>query len=107
MFADLAAVVEFVYKGEVNVTQSQLASFLKTAEMLQVRGLAGDDDAPSPQSAQTGTQQQQLKQASVGRITQTLTIALQGELLLHVYCLCMRGVIRPTADLTLYRLRLR
>ena len=43
-FADLAAVVEFVYKGEVNVVQSQLASFLKTAEMLQVKGLSGDDD---------------------------------------------------------------
>ena len=36
--------VEFVYKGEVNVLQSQLASFLKTAEMLQVKGLSGDDD---------------------------------------------------------------
>ena len=43
-YPDLAAVVEFVYKGEVNVLQSQLATFLKTAEMLQVKGLSGDDD---------------------------------------------------------------
>ena len=43
-YVDIAAVVDFVYKGEVNVLQSQLASFLKTAEMLQVKGLSGDED---------------------------------------------------------------
>ncbi|XP_037076928.1 broad-complex core protein isoforms 1/2/3/4/5-like, partial [Pollicipes pollicipes] len=43
-YVDIAAVIEFVYKGEVNVLQSQLGSFLKTAEMLQVKGLSGDDD---------------------------------------------------------------
>lgn len=36
--------MEFVYKGEVNVVQNQLASFLKTAEMLQVKGLSGDEE---------------------------------------------------------------
>ena len=52
-YPDLAAVVEFVYKGEVNVAQSQLGSFLKTAEMLQVRGLTGDEDEePATQSQQ-------------------------------------------------------
>ncbi|XP_043227966.1 broad-complex core protein isoforms 1/2/3/4/5-like isoform X7 [Amphibalanus amphitrite] len=52
-YPDLAAVVEFVYKGEVNVAQSQLGSFLKTAEMLQVRGLTGDEDEePAAQSQQ-------------------------------------------------------
>ena len=43
-YVDLKAVIEFVYNGEVNVTQGQLSSFLKTAEMLQVRGLTGDDE---------------------------------------------------------------
>ncbi|XP_043244931.1 broad-complex core protein isoforms 1/2/3/4/5-like isoform X25 [Amphibalanus amphitrite] len=46
-FSDLRAVIEFVYNGEVNVTQTQLSSFLKTAEMLQVRGLTGDEDKES------------------------------------------------------------
>ncbi|XP_037083916.1 sex determination protein fruitless-like [Pollicipes pollicipes] len=48
--ADLRAIIEFMYKGSVNVAQSQLASFIKTAEMLQIRGLSGDDDkaAASP-----------------------------------------------------------
>ncbi|XP_043218478.1 protein bric-a-brac 2-like isoform X9 [Amphibalanus amphitrite] len=51
-YVDIAAVIEFVYKGEVNVLQSQLASFLKTAELLQVKGLSGDeeeDQAPRSQ----------------------------------------------------------
>ncbi|XP_037094487.1 protein bric-a-brac 2-like [Pollicipes pollicipes] len=42
--ADLRAIIEFMYKGSVNVAQSQLASFIKTAEMLQVQGLSGNDD---------------------------------------------------------------
>ncbi|XP_037078452.1 broad-complex core protein isoforms 1/2/3/4/5-like, partial [Pollicipes pollicipes] len=46
-FIDLKAVIQFVYNGEVNVTQGQLSSFLKTAEMLQVRGLTGDDEKES------------------------------------------------------------
>ncbi|XP_037090632.1 broad-complex core protein isoforms 1/2/3/4/5-like, partial [Pollicipes pollicipes] len=51
-YSDLRAVIEFVYNGEVNVTQGQLSSFLKTAEMLQVRGLTGDDDKePTPAPA--------------------------------------------------------
>ncbi|XP_043225119.1 broad-complex core protein isoforms 1/2/3/4/5-like isoform X3 [Amphibalanus amphitrite] len=44
--ADLSAIVEFIYKGSVNVSQSQLASFIKTAEMLQIRGLSGEEDKP-------------------------------------------------------------
>ena len=42
--ADLRAIIEFIYKGSVNVAQSQLASFIKTAETLQIRGLSGEDD---------------------------------------------------------------
>ena len=55
-YPDLAAVVEFVYKGEVNVAQSQLGSFLKTAEMLQVRGLTGDEDEEPAQQSQSQSQ---------------------------------------------------
>lgn len=38
-FADLHALVEFIYHGEVNVHQRNLSSFLKTAEVLRVSGL--------------------------------------------------------------------
>lgn len=39
-FTDLKALVDFMYKGEVNVSQDQLNRLLKTAETLKVRGLA-------------------------------------------------------------------
>ena len=45
--ADLSAVIEFMYKGSVNVAQTQLASFIKTAETLQIRGLSGEEDKVS------------------------------------------------------------
>uniref|UniRef100_T1JEJ6 BTB domain-containing protein n=1 Tax=Strigamia maritima TaxID=126957 RepID=T1JEJ6_STRMM len=39
-YSDLRALVDFMYKGEVNVTQEQLSALLKTAETLKVKGLA-------------------------------------------------------------------
>ncbi|XP_066593611.1 broad-complex core protein isoforms 1/2/3/4/5-like isoform X5 [Prorops nasuta] len=57
-FDDLAALVDFMYQGEVNVVQEQLASFLTTAELLAVQGLTdgsgkdndsvGEDDQEIP-----------------------------------------------------------
>lgn len=38
-FSDLKALVDYMYKGEVNVAQEQLASFLQTAEALDVKGI--------------------------------------------------------------------
>lgn len=37
---DLNAIVEFMYRGSVNVTQEQLPTLLQTAEALKVKGLA-------------------------------------------------------------------
>lgn len=39
-FSHLQAILEFMYAGEVNVSQDQLPAFLKTAERLKVKGLA-------------------------------------------------------------------
>ncbi|CAG7826446.1 unnamed protein product [Allacma fusca] len=39
-FADIQAIIEFMYQGEINVAHDQLASLLKAAESLQVKGLA-------------------------------------------------------------------
>lgn len=37
---ELTAIVEFMYKGEINVRQEQIAPLLRVAEMLKIRGLA-------------------------------------------------------------------
>ncbi|CAH1390475.1 unnamed protein product [Nezara viridula] len=37
---ELKAVVEFMYKGEINVSQEQIGPLLKVAESLKIRGLA-------------------------------------------------------------------
>ncbi|RWS05165.1 Protein bric-a-brac 1-like protein [Dinothrombium tinctorium] len=39
-FVDLKAIIDFMYRGEVNVSQDQLSALLKTAETLKVKGLA-------------------------------------------------------------------
>ncbi|KAG0724621.1 Longitudinals lacking protein-like [Chionoecetes opilio] len=41
---DLEALLDFMYRGEVNVPHHHLASLIKTAEGLQVKGLAVPDD---------------------------------------------------------------
>ncbi|XP_056634652.1 longitudinals lacking protein, isoforms H/M/V-like [Diorhabda sublineata] len=43
--SDLVAIINFMYHGEVTVTEEQLASFLNTAMLLQVSGLMNNDDA--------------------------------------------------------------
>lgn len=42
-YKELEALLQFMYRGEVNVRQEELAMFLKTAEMLQIKGLTGSE----------------------------------------------------------------
>lgn len=42
-YMQVEALLRFMYKGEVNVSHHELASFLKTAETLKIKGLAGDE----------------------------------------------------------------
>jgi hypothetical protein len=56
--SNMAALLEFMYKGEVHVSQDCLSSFLKAAECLQVKGLsieheklAGNESQHSPSSS--------------------------------------------------------
>jgi len=39
-FSHLQSILEFMYAGEVNISQEQLPAFLKTADRLKVKGLA-------------------------------------------------------------------
>lgn len=50
-WSELRAVVEFMYKGEINVSQEQIGPLLKVAEALKIRGLAdvnGEQDVVAP-----------------------------------------------------------
>ena len=47
-YADLVAVLNFMYHGEVNVAQEELNSFLAVAEELKVKGLTQNGPGSSP-----------------------------------------------------------
>ena len=47
VFADLRAIIEFVYRGEIDVAQEQINSLLQAAEILKIKGLCEVSDDPS------------------------------------------------------------
>ncbi|XP_037805653.1 sex determination protein fruitless isoform X3 [Lucilia sericata] len=47
-YSEIRSLLDFMYKGEVNVGQSSLPMFLKTAESLQVRGLTDNNNLNYP-----------------------------------------------------------
>jgi BTB/POZ domain len=51
---DIEALLRFMYNGEVNIGQEQLKDFLKTAQMLQVRGLADVPERDSQRLSMVG-----------------------------------------------------
>ncbi|XP_068918263.1 protein bric-a-brac 1-like isoform X1 [Tenebrio molitor] len=64
---ELKAAVEFMYKGEINVSQEQIGPLLKVAESLKIRGLAdvnGEQDIVAPTGELTTSARTLLKSAS-------------------------------------------
>lgn len=47
IFTDLRAIIEFVYRGEIDVAQEQINSLLQAAEILKIKGLCEVSDDPS------------------------------------------------------------
>lgn len=66
--SDLRAIVEFMYRGSVNVSQDQLPSLLQTAETLKVKGLAEVTTTecvfPAANAEGTATSSTQVKKTS-------------------------------------------
>lgn len=50
-FQELRAMMDYMYRGEVNISQDQLAALLKAAESLQIKGLSDSrSGGPMPSS---------------------------------------------------------
>ncbi|XP_012261698.1 protein jim lovell isoform X3 [Athalia rosae] len=60
-FKELKAMMDYMYRGEVNISQDQLAALLKAAESLQIKGLS---ESKSGSNCNSKTDQRQQKVAS-------------------------------------------
>ncbi|KAK9744992.1 CENP-B N-terminal DNA-binding domain [Popillia japonica] len=68
-YADLKFIIEFVYKGEIDVSQAELQSLLKTADQLKIKGLCEspeekDNSDQSPEFAFGGRGYPKLRKLS-------------------------------------------
>ncbi|XP_037800436.1 longitudinals lacking protein, isoforms H/M/V-like isoform X2 [Penaeus monodon] len=53
-YQELEALLNYMYLGEVNVLQNELAGLIKAAECLRIKGLAVPDESPPPHSGGGG-----------------------------------------------------
>lgn len=58
-FQELRAMMDYMYRGEVNISQDQLAALLKAAESLQIKGLSDNRGSSASTSAAPPSQQKQ------------------------------------------------
>lgn len=56
---ELKAIIDFMYRGEVNVSQNQLGNLLKTAEVLRVKGLTEVNEAEGGLKTEEPMQQEE------------------------------------------------
>lgn len=66
---ELKAIVEFMYKGEINVNQDQISPLLAIAEMLQIRGLAEVNNENSSIGSNLSDTQMKAKQTPSADMT--------------------------------------
>ncbi|XP_026814577.1 sex determination protein fruitless-like isoform X9 [Rhopalosiphum maidis] len=88
-FQELKSMMDYMYRGEVNISQDQLSTFLKAAESLQIKGLTdggGNEDSTAssaPVKAPVATPVRKPIQQSITRgpstVAQGLTIERRPE----------------------------
>ncbi|XP_031629849.1 longitudinals lacking protein, isoforms H/M/V-like isoform X4 [Contarinia nasturtii] len=65
-FQELRAMMDYMYRGEVNISQDQLAALLKAAESLQIKGLSDNRSGSSAKGVDNAQQQKQQVPVSGG-----------------------------------------
>lgn len=81
-FHELKAIVDFMYKGEINVVQEQIGPLLRVAETLKIRGLADvSDNNTVSQSTSKSYAQPVVTTATVPMPMPTSTTAMAAETL--------------------------
>ncbi len=78
-FVDVDGLVRYIYRGEVDVRQDRLQSFLRTAELLKIKGLAeqnlsGHLTAASGQGEGEQQQQQQPQLIPIAEVKREVKI---------------------------------
>ncbi|KAK9878964.1 hypothetical protein WA026_003783 [Henosepilachna vigintioctopunctata] len=71
-YVDIKCLVEFMYRGEINVEHCHLATLLKTAEDLRIKGLAEvswKDDDPPPNTKPNDSNGNGIQQAALPQVT--------------------------------------
>ncbi|XP_067633047.1 transcription activator GAGA isoform X2 [Eurosta solidaginis] len=82
IFTDLKTIIDFVYRGEIDVTESELQGLLRTAEQLKIKGLcetAENTDDLNDAATATITVSENIQQAVVGNIINTTVPAGQAS----------------------------
>ncbi|KAI8117508.1 Protein bric-a-brac 2 [Lucilia cuprina] len=77
IFTDLKTIIDFVYRGEIDVTESELQGLLRTAEQLKIKGLcetAENADDLNDTATATITVSENIQQAVVGNIVNATVV---------------------------------
>ncbi|XP_042243513.1 protein abrupt-like isoform X2 [Homarus americanus] len=91
-YVDMSALLSFVYQGEVYVSQDRLTTFLRTAEMLHIKGLTEQNQQQSHIAAH---QLQRDQGGLVNKVVSSLgAIAVQGP-----SSPCLRSTPSPTSHM--------
>ncbi|XP_055837248.1 longitudinals lacking protein, isoforms H/M/V isoform X5 [Episyrphus balteatus] len=82
-YQELRAMMDYMYRGEVNISQDQLAALLKAAESLQIKGLSDNRTGSGNSSSGLGVggSQQQQQQKISAEQQQHKHISVPGKLM--------------------------
>ncbi|XP_055919145.1 longitudinals lacking protein, isoforms H/M/V isoform X7 [Eupeodes corollae] len=80
-YQELRAMMDYMYRGEVNISQDQLAALLKAAESLQIKGLSDNRTGSGNSSSGLGGVSQQQQQQKISAEQQHKHISVPGKLM--------------------------